>query len=54
MQEKQAPEQIEPKSLNDYLEAMSKAVFEPGMSWRVVQAKWPTTQEAFKFFDASR
>ena len=45
------PERIEPRSLGDYLEVMSKAVFEAGMSWRVVQAKWPGTREAMRGFD---
>jgi len=48
----QPPEQIEPKSLDDYLDVMSKAVFQSGMSWRVVEAKWQTTREAFRGFDA--
>lgn len=48
----QPPEQIEPKSLGDYLDVMSKSVFQSGMSWRVVEAKWPTTREAFLGFDA--
>ena len=48
----EAPEQIEPKILGDYLEVMSKAVFQSGMSWRVVDAKWPSTREAFRDFDA--
>jgi 3-methyladenine DNA glycosylase Tag len=48
----QPPEQIEPKSLDDYLDVMSKAVFQSGMSWRVVEAKWPSTREAFRGFDA--
>ena len=43
----EAPPQIEPKSLGDYLEVMSKAVFQSGMSWKVEEAKWPTTREAF-------
>ena len=47
----QVPEKIQPSSLADYLEVMSKSVFESGMSWRVVEAKWPGTQEAFKGFD---
>jgi 3-methyladenine DNA glycosylase Tag len=47
----QPPEQIEPKSLDDYLDVMSKAVFQSGMSWRVIEAKWPTTREAFRGFD---
>ena len=42
-----APEQITPQVLGDYLDAMSKSVFQSGMSWRVVKAKWPGTREAF-------
>ena len=29
----EAPEQIVPRSLNDYLEVMTKAVFQSGLSW---------------------
>jgi 3-methyladenine DNA glycosylase Tag len=47
-----APEQIEPKVLGDYLDVMSQSVFQSGMSWRVVKAKWPGTREAFYNFDA--
>jgi 3-methyladenine DNA glycosylase Tag len=46
----QPPEQIVPNSLDDYLEVMSKAVFQSGMSWKVVEAKWPETREAFHNF----
>jgi DNA-3-methyladenine glycosylase I len=45
------PEKITPKSLNDYLEVMSKSVFQSGMSWKVVENKWPGTREAFQGFD---
>jgi DNA-3-methyladenine glycosylase I len=45
------PERIVPKSLNDYLEVMSKSVFQSGMSWKVVESKWPGTREAFRGFD---
>lgn len=48
------PDQIEPASLDDYLEVMSKAVFQSGMSWRVVEAKWPGIQEAFQNFDVHK
>jgi len=48
------PEQIEPNSLDDYLAVMSKAVFQGGMSWRVVEAKWPGIQAAFKNFDVHK
>ena len=47
----EAPKQIQPKRLNDYLEVMSKAVFQTGMSWRVIEAKWPGFKEAFFDFD---
>ena len=45
------PEKIQPSSLDDYLEVMSKAVFQSGMSWRVVEAKWSSTRQAFQDFD---
>ena len=46
------PKQIVPRRLGDYLEVMSKAVFQSGMSWRVVDKKWPGIREAFRSFDA--
>ena len=45
-----APEQIDPKNLGDYLEIQTKAVFQSGMSWKVVDAKWSTIREAFYDF----
>jgi len=45
------PAKITPQSLNDYLEIMSKSVFQSGMSWKVIENKWPGTQEAFRGFD---
>ena len=47
----QAPERIEPHGLADYLEVMSKSVFQSGMSWKVVASKWPGTHQAFRGFD---
>lgn len=47
----QAPVQIEPSNLADYLEVMSRAVFQTGMSWKVVQSKWQGIREAFRGFD---
>lgn len=49
-----APPQIRPKRLGDYLEAMSKSVFQSGISWDVVNAKWPTIVEALDGFDAEK
>lgn len=47
----EAPEQITPTKLADYLEVLTKAVFESGMSWKVIENKWPGFQEAFNGFD---
>jgi 3-methyladenine DNA glycosylase Tag len=45
------PPRVKPKGLADYLEAMSKPVFQAGISWKVVDAKWPSIKEAFHDFD---
>jgi len=39
-----------PRDLAGYLEAMTRIVFSSGMSWRVVEAKWPGIREAFSDF----
>ncbi len=49
--EKSAPQQVKPQSLNDYLEVMIKVVFQSGMSWKVVENKMPGIREAFKNFE---
>jgi 3-methyladenine DNA glycosylase Tag len=49
-----APPQITPKSLDDYLEQLSRGVFQAGISWRVVDAKWPGIREAFHRFSIER
>lgn len=48
------PAQIKPSSLDDYLDVMSKAVFQSGISWKVVEAKWSGTREAFYDFDVRK
>lgn len=49
-----APPQYTAKTLDDYLEHLSKPVFQAGMNWRVVQAKWPGTVKAFHGFKVER
>jgi 3-methyladenine DNA glycosylase Tag len=49
-----APEQIEAGSLADHLEVITKAVFQAGMSWDVVEAKWDGFREAFERFDPEK
>jgi 3-methyladenine DNA glycosylase Tag len=50
----EAPPRIRPKGLDDYLEQLSKSVFQAGISWRVVDAKWPTIKPAFRGFNVER
>ena len=54
MPEMQAPRKIEPRTPGDYLEIMSKVVFQSGMSYKVVESKWSGIQEAFHGFDAAK
>lgn len=54
MAEHVPPEQVDPQSLADYLEVMSKAVFQSGISWRVVEMKWDGTRDAFHGFDVEK
>jgi DNA-3-methyladenine glycosylase I len=49
-----APKQIRPKSLADYLGALSKITFATGLSNHVVEAKWDDIQRAFHGFDPER
>ena len=48
------PSQYTAKTLDDYLEHLSKGVFQAGISWRVVDAKWPSIRKAFRGFDVER
>ncbi len=47
----EAPTKITPRSVADYFEVLTKAVFQSGISWRVVEAKWPGFQRALYGFD---
>lgn len=47
----EAPERIESPVAADYLEVMTKSVFQSGISWKVVESKWPGIREAFRGFD---
>jgi DNA-3-methyladenine glycosylase I len=48
------PRRIRPASSAEYLEVITKAVFESGMSWSVVEGKWDGFREAFSGFDPER
>lgn len=47
----QAPAQIDPTGTADYLGVLTRAVFQSGMSWAVVENKWDGFREAFAGFD---
>ena len=49
----QEPQKVDPTGLADYLDVMSKSVFQTGISWKVVENKWPGTQQAFQSFEPS-
>jgi DNA-3-methyladenine glycosylase I len=44
----------QPISPAQYLGSMSRAGLQAGISWRVVEAKWPGIEKAFKGFDPVR
>ena len=48
------PHHMTPTSLADYLDAMSRAVFSSGISWKVIEAKWDGIRPAFDGFDPER
>lgn len=50
----EGPPKVKVTGLSDYLDALSRAVFQSGISWRVVEAKWEGTQAAFKDFDPKK
>lgn len=45
------PRKIVPTELADYLEIMTIAVFQAGVSWAMVRNKWPNFRKAFANFD---
>ena len=53
-QPQEGPRKIKPKGLADYLDVLTRAAFQSGIRWRVVEAKWPGTTEAFGGFDPER
>jgi 3-methyladenine DNA glycosylase Tag len=48
-----APKRSRPRDLSGYLEQITRAVFQGGISWRVVEAKWEGIREAFSGFEPS-
>jgi 3-methyladenine DNA glycosylase Tag len=45
------PERIESPRLADYLAVMSRAVFQAGVSWKLIESKWDAYLRLFEGFD---
>lgn len=54
MPEHLIPEAIEPRSIGDYFEVMTRAVFQAGVAWKQIAQHWDAYREAFAGFDVSR
>ncbi|HEY2554824.1 MAG TPA: DNA-3-methyladenine glycosylase I, partial [Candidatus Cybelea sp.] len=48
------PDVITPASLADYLEVMTRAVFQAGVRWTQIAEHWDAYREAFANFDPGR
>jgi DNA-3-methyladenine glycosylase I len=44
----------QPVSPAEYLASISRAALQAGISWKVVEAKWPGIEKAFKGFDPAK
>jgi len=49
-----SPEEIAAIPDNDWLAQMARGIFQAGISWKVVENKWPGINEAFEGFDTGR
>jgi 3-methyladenine DNA glycosylase Tag len=45
------PERIEDPSPSDYLAVMSRAIFQAGMSWKMIETRWDAYLRLFDGFD---
>jgi 3-methyladenine DNA glycosylase Tag len=45
------PEQIDAATLADYFAVMSRAIFQAGLSWALIESKWPAYERLFGGFD---
>ena len=48
------PPRKRPKDLAGYLEALSRPVFQAGISWQVVESKWDGIRRGFRDFDPKK
>lgn len=43
-----------PKDDDEYFERMTKAIFQAGLNWKMIDNKWPNFQKAFANFSISK
>ena len=48
------PDVIRPATTEDYLEVMTRAVFQAGVRWKQIADHWEAYREAFEGFDVAR
>lgn len=48
------PDRAEPRSLDGYLEVMTRAVFQAGVSWAMIAQRWNHFRGVFYEFDVAR
>lgn len=48
------PQRINPTSLDDYLEIITRAVFQAGVRWSQIEKHWSDYQSAFAGFDVHK
>ena len=51
---REIPPRVTPGDDSGYLEALTKAVFRSGFSWRVVREKWGNFRDSFDGFDLDK
>jgi 3-methyladenine DNA glycosylase Tag len=48
------PERIDAKKGAEYLDIITRAIFQAGVSWKLVETKWPAFREVFVEFDPKK
>lgn len=48
------PERIKPSKLSDYLDVLTRAVFQAGMTWSQIENKWSVYRQSFDNFEPDK
>jgi 3-methyladenine DNA glycosylase Tag len=52
--ESDIPAPVTLPTLRDHLEILTRAIFQAGLSWALIAARWPIFEPAFDYFDVLR